>query len=785
MDFKPSIYQRIVFNKFKNSDKNLIISAVAGSGKTTTIVSCIDFIPKGKDSIFFAFNNHIVKELQSKIKRYDVKVSTLHSFCWKTLQNHFKKQKLSLNKNKAYKYTERKIRKNAIPKKKQGTYYFSILSLVDLVRQNLIVGDRFMITKLADYHDIWWDDLALDMLDEILEEMDRDKLEMDYTDMIYRCIKENVRFEMFDYIFVDESQDLSKMQQEIIKRVKKTKGRMIAVGDKHQCQPSDTNVLFAGGIIKKISELRVGDGIVSYDKNSGSFTHLKGKSNLWNAKKIEEIQKRPYFGNLIKIETENNSSRYTPEHRCILKFREDVYEKKYVVYLMSRMTKKGLDWRIGKTKLYDNNGGNFGPRVRLRNELGTDMWILKVCENNSEAIIWEEIFATKYGISQKCFTVGGNDNKSFGILENVNFVFSEVREYVNLRVAKLFDDLKLSSSHPFVSIENKGNHYSKLHMFECYACNIPILKDIVNVLEIREDGSKKWSVLKNSFNEIYKGFVYSLKVEKELYVADNILTHNSIYGFAGADAESYDVMKTLLPDTEELKLSINYRCGKKIIEFAQKYNDQILPFSENKDGIVKITDLEFIQNGDWIICRNVKPLVITNLHLISRGIKSYIKGSEIGTNLIHIVNRNDADTVAGMLKNYDFEISCEIEKLKKLGMKKPQNSEKIDKMNQKYDILDIISRGLISTKQLINKIKEIFKESGEGVMLSTIHKTKGLENKTIYFLCPELIPSRFATKEWQLQQEKNLFYVGITRAKENLFFIPEIEYKMIESDFKD
>ena len=29
-----------------------------------------------------------------------------------------------------------------------------------------------MITKLADYHDIWWDDLALDMLDEILEEMD-------------------------------------------------------------------------------------------------------------------------------------------------------------------------------------------------------------------------------------------------------------------------------------------------------------------------------------------------------------------------------------------------------------------------------------------------------------------------------------------------------------------------------------------------------------------------------------------------------------------------------------
>ena len=43
-----------------------------------------------------------------------------------------------------------------------------------------------------------------------------------------------------------------------------------------------------------------------------------------------------------------------------------------------------------------------------------------------------------------------------------------------------------------------------------------------------------------------------------------------------------------------------------------------------------------------------------------------------------------------MLKNYDFEISCEIEKLNKLGMKKPQNSEKIDKMNQKYDTTIVI-----------------------------------------------------------------------------------------------
>ena len=53
----------------------------------------------------------------------------------------------------------------------------------------------------------------------------------------------------------------------------------------------------------------------------------------------------------------------------------------------------------------------------------------------------------------------------------------------------------------------------------------------------------------------------------------------------------------------------------------------------------------------------------------------------------------------------------------------------------------------------------------------TVHKSKGLENSTVYFLCPELIPSKFATQEWQIEQEWNLMYVGITRAKQNLYFV--------------
>jgi superfamily I DNA/RNA helicase len=56
-------------------------------------------------------------------------------------------------------------------------------------------------------------------------------------------------------------------------------------------------------------------------------------------------------------------------------------------------------------------------------------------------------------------------------------------------------------------------------------------------------------------------------------------------------------------------------------------------------------------------------------------------------------------------------------------------------------------------------------------MLSTIHKAKGLENDRIFFLCPELIPSKYATQPWQYEQEANLKYVAITRAKQELIYV--------------
>ena len=79
MAFKPSKYQRAVYQFIKSCKGNAVVEAVAGSGKSTTIVNAIDIISQNKRILFLAFNRSIVAELQKKIgKKDNCDIKTLH-----------------------------------------------------------------------------------------------------------------------------------------------------------------------------------------------------------------------------------------------------------------------------------------------------------------------------------------------------------------------------------------------------------------------------------------------------------------------------------------------------------------------------------------------------------------------------------------------------------------------------------------------------------------------------------------------------------------------------------
>jgi len=61
----------------------------------------------------------------------------------------------------------------------------------------------------------------------------------------------------------------------------------------------------------------------------------------------------------------------------------------------------------------------------------------------------------------------------------------------------------------------------------------------------------------------------------------------------------------------------------------------------------------------------------------------------------------------------------------------------------------------------------VFDSNDEGeIMLSTVHKAKGLEAPNVFILATERMPHPKGGHE-----ENNICYVAITRAQENLFFV--------------
>ena len=76
------------------------------------------------------------------------------------------------------------------------------------------------------------------------------------------------------------------------------------------------------------------------------------------------------------------------------------------------------------------------------------------------------------------------------------------------------------------------------------------------------------------------------------------------------------------------------------------------------------------------------------------------------------------------------------------------------------------------TEELNRQSKEN-EESKEGVIVSTMHSTKGLEFERVFLpdVNEDVIPHKKSMKEEDVEEERRLFYVGVTRAKKYLHIL--------------
>jgi superfamily I DNA/RNA helicase len=256
----------------------------------------------------------------------------------------------------------------------------------------------------------------------------------------------------------------------------------------------------------------------------------------------------------------------------------------------------------------------------------------------------------------------------------------------------------------------------------------------------------------------------------------------SIYGFCGADIESFNKLKNM-PNTIELPLSVSYRCGKRIIEKAQEIVPHITYPETAKDGEVRYDGkTEEIMEGDMVLCRNTAPLVMLCLKMLATGKKAMILGGDIGKSLIAMVNKTKQRDINQMFERLSKQrgfLIQQICKRKRLEEAEAIQERAVVMFDEKVKVFEIIcnEQGIKTTETLVKRLNELFSDDRKGVVCSTIHKAKGLECSTVHIICRELMPSSYAKKEWEKAQEDNLMYVAYTRAKDRLIFISDFEYK--------
>lgn len=269
----------------------------------------------------------------------------------------------------------------------------------------------------------------------------------------------------------------------------------------------------------------------------------------------------------------------------------------------------------------------------------------------------------------------------------------------------------------------------------------------------------------------------------------------AIYAFAGADSRSMPRMSEILSATdrgcETLPLTVTRRCGKAIVDEARKIVKDFEAHESNGPGKVghyrfegdyksDLPDNEMksrmgyschVSDGDMVICRTNAPLVSQCFRFLKEGRKANIQGKDIGTGLIKLIDRMKCVTVVELFAKLDDWYHAES---RKESAKRNPNEARLIALSDKFECLKCFCEDRTTVAEVKQRIETIFTdESQGGVLFSSGHKAKGLEAKRVFILKIKggEIPHPMAKTEAAREQEMNLYYVMITRAIEELYFV--------------
>jgi len=555
---------------------------------------------------------------------------TIHALAYRLLREHG--EKLSVIED----YEAKKLVRDSLDEMKWEESHRSVLSYIGTAIRNLIEpGDSAMFfSKLLAHTDLTYRAGSLAQIYkryltycEHRHLIDFDMMQAKVVKLLrYNLTARRNMQEKFDYILVDEAQDTSPEQAEILWALAERTGNVVFCGDLDQC-------LIAGTMVdgKLIEKVEVGDFVPCGYGDKVVFGKVTNKF-------VKDIS--AYVKTIKTVGGRSITSTLNHRH-----FAGYVIEEEKELYFTYLMYKEGLGYRVGVTSFIrrDGNRRSVGFEHRLRAERADSVWVLKAVPTKAEAQYWEQFFSVGFGLPTWTFHVDGR-RTNYGD-EEIARLFSALPTHESAANLLNFLDMDINTPHHIPRSLNKsrrrtftitmcasqrggGHTFSisgsekvdgdnlaviglpvrpakagrgwRIESSRTELSNIYAILDRVNSImpvTVKEQmtcagtrlplipaanvksGMKVFVMLDGKIvldevlseeNTLYTGKVYDLCVEKyHHYAANGILTHNSMYMFRGAEP---DVLRAHFqkqwPAVRRFNLPINYRSTQEIINRA-------------------------------------------------------------------------------------------------------------------------------------------------------------------------------------------------------------------------
>lgn len=243
--FIPSVYQQAVFDWALQGTGNAVIEAVAGSGKTTTIVKLLEYLPSHLRILFVAFNKEIVKQLKRRVPKH-IRVCTLNSLGFSVIRKADEFQDLDDDKVSGILNEFWAISRKEVPDPKKRSENrikrAAMRKIVELVKSTLI--DFYSETEVLALINRFKIDIDEQLEAEVIEKlpfvMEKNNENVQYVDLndqVYLPVTQDrfsKLFDQYDFILGDECQDWNAANIQLILKCLAPGGRLVAVGDRRQ-----------------------------------------------------------------------------------------------------------------------------------------------------------------------------------------------------------------------------------------------------------------------------------------------------------------------------------------------------------------------------------------------------------------------------------------------------------------------------------------------------------------------------------------------------------------------